>query len=425
MNVECRKKIAAARMAIGDNLNTVSGFPYFRAGINALIPVEDSTGTLDTMAVDKYGRMYFNADFVLGLSLHELSAVIVHEAQHILLNHHTRHPLGVDAMKWNIAGDLEINSCARLQAALPDGCLTGAQYNLPDGKLAEFYLSNIPWEDEEEPEGGNGGGDGDGDGGGDGDDQDGTGGGRCEHGTGAGTGDKPWELGAPEDPADALDSVDVKQLQHQVAKDIQESSQARGDMSADMFRKYVSVLERPKVKWQQALRMHVRRATTFISGQSDRTYRRVSILQSCVPNDVVLAGSESPVPAVSVVIDTSGSMTDRTITTAVSEAQGIVKACAGGMATMYAVDCEASAPQKIRHVRDLNLTGGGGTDMRVGIRAAVDDGANIVIVMTDNGTYWPTNKIKGVKVICCLVGDYIFSKASYPRPDWIPTIRVE
>ena len=102
MNVECRKKIAAARMAIGDNLNTVSGFPYFRAGINALLPVEDSTGTLDTMAVDKYGRMYFNADFVLGLSLHELSAVIVHEAQHILLNHHTRHPLGVDAMKMKM-----------------------------------------------------------------------------------------------------------------------------------------------------------------------------------------------------------------------------------------------------------------------------------------------------------------------------------
>ena len=416
MNVECLKKIGAARLAIVDPRNQVSGFPYFARGVNALIPVEDSTGTLDTMAVDKYGRMYFNASFVQGLSVHELSAVIVHETQHILLAHHARHGSGVDHKRWNIVGDLEINSCARLQGALPDGCLTGKEFNVPDGKLAEWYLSNVEWEEEDEDDDG-------GDGGQDGDDQDGGGeSDKGEHGTGAGKGAKPWELGEPEDPADALDAVDIKQLQDAVAEDIQGSARARGDLSGDMLRKFTSVLERPKVTWQQMLRMHVQRAVNFVAGQTERSYRRASLFQACVPHGTILPGGVSPVPEVSIVIDTSGSMSEGAIKAALSESQGIIKVCAGGEATMFTVDSRSSAPQKLRNVRDLQLSGGGGTDMRVGISAALEHGANIIIVMTDGYTPWPEAAPRGTKVICCLVGNYVTSSS---QPSWMPTITVE
>ena len=84
---------------------------------------------------------------------------------------------------------------------------------------------------------------------------------------------------------------------------------------------------------------------------------------------------------------------------------------------MFTVDSRSSAPQKLRNVRDLQLSGGGGTDMRVGISAALEHGANIIIVMTDGYTPWPEAAPRGTKVICCLVGNYIYSKASYPRPD--------
>jgi predicted metal-dependent peptidase len=59
--------------------------PYVTAAVLALIPVE--TTDVDTMAVDKYGRLYFNPEWMDKVSVEELAGVIYHEIWHLLRKH--------------------------------------------------------------------------------------------------------------------------------------------------------------------------------------------------------------------------------------------------------------------------------------------------------------------------------------------------
>ncbi|RSS94279.1 VWA-like domain-containing protein, partial [Streptomyces sp. WAC05950] len=69
---------------------------------------------------------------------------------------------------------------------------------------------------------------------------------------------------------------------------------------------------------------------------------------------------------------------------------------------------------------EVTLAGGGGTDMRVGISAALamPDRPNVVVVLTDGYTPWP-DETPSCRLIAALIGE------NPPAPpSWVETVRV-
>jgi predicted metal-dependent peptidase len=103
----------------------------------------------------------------------------------------------------------------------------------------------------------------------------------------------------------------------------------------------------------------------------------------------------APIPRLAVVIDTSGSMGTRRSGMALGEVKGILKSMGCGEAMpVLACDAEVHGAQKVFKVDQVKLTGGGGTDMGIGMRAAAElnPRPEIVICLTDMLTPWPEEK---------------------------------
>jgi predicted metal-dependent peptidase len=106
-------------------------------------------------------------------------------------------------------------------------------------------------------------------------------------------------------------------------------------------------------------------------------------------------------PNVTVVVDTSGSISDDTLKETLTEVIGITRAV-GHSGGIWVIPCDyvAYSAAKVRtaaDVKSLKFPGGGGTDMRAGIRAALDSKQkpDVVVVVTDGFTPWPDEKPTG------------------------------
>jgi predicted metal-dependent peptidase len=79
--------------------------------------------------------------------------------------------------------------------------------------------------------------------------------------------------------------------------------------------------------------------------------------------------------------------------TAMQELNGICIAV-GALVTVYAVDAEVAEESSIINAKQFvkKLKGGGGTDMRVGIKAADKKKPDLIVVITDGDTPWPESK---------------------------------
>ena len=111
-------------------------------------------------------EMIYNPEFFESLPEEHRLGVLKHEFYHLIFEHVTsRKPEGVPHKAWNIAADLAINS--HIADELPElACVPGRGpfADLPLGKSAEWYLANLPQEEEGEGEGSGEGGDGEGEG---------------------------------------------------------------------------------------------------------------------------------------------------------------------------------------------------------------------------------------------------------------------
>jgi predicted metal-dependent peptidase len=110
-------------------------------------------------AIDRYGRVYFNPQWVARLYeacghdrhalVRQLAQVWYHEVAHWLREHEARaQALHADARLWNLAADMEINDYLPEGMAYPS--LGGEplvvlprRYNLPDGEIAEWYYQRL------------------------------------------------------------------------------------------------------------------------------------------------------------------------------------------------------------------------------------------------------------------------------------------
>jgi predicted metal-dependent peptidase len=129
------------------------------------------------------------------------------------------------------------------------------------------------------------------------------------------------------------------------------------------------------------------------------------------------------VPEVAVVCDTSGSMTEDLLAMVLAEVEGLLRAL--GLARqvrVLACDTAVAAAQRVSSARQVQLTGGGGTDMGAGIAAAaaLRPRPAVTVVLTDGYTPWPSVPPKGMRVVVGLLG------ARAPEaPSWARAVRVE
>ncbi|WP_377273839.1 VWA-like domain-containing protein [Peterkaempfera sp. SMS 1(5)a] len=383
-----RGKLLAARY------RAATDRPYLASALYALSVVPSDR--VPTMGVDRHWRCYVSPGFVDATPVTELAGVWIHEVAHLLRDHHGRTdrlPAADqgDALRINLAQDCEINDDLLAdRIPLPAGRVEPRTFGLPTGKLFEAYLPGIPPQTL-----------------------------LLNCGSGAHGRPAPWELGAAAGPA-GLSGVEAEALRRHTAEAIRARVRSRGQLP-EGWRRWADRLLEPTVDWRRVLAGAVREAVAWAAGAVDYTYRRPS-RRSAALRGVVLPSLRRPLPRVTVVIDTSGSMGDGELTAALTEVTGVLREVGlqGNRVTVLACDADVHTVSRVVTAEQITLAGGGGTDMRVGISAALAmrDRPNVVVVLTDGYTPWP-DQIPSCRLIAALIGPTPPSP-----PDWVETVRI-
>ena len=436
--LDTAKFLAARRLA-------VATCPYLAVALHAMAVVP--TYTVRTMAVDRHWRCYVNPEFVAGSPVRELAAVWLHEVSHLVRDHHSRADALREAsvrhdaagrpgtaaldpeqparekLRLNIAMDLEINDdLPQILAGtggpeapaadpdrrprLPDGALTPERLRLPRRELFEEYLRDLT------P----------------------TLVGRFEHridcGSGAHSVPEPWDLEG--DGAHPLGRHEAEAIRISVRDAV---NAGRGTAPSG-WQRWAERYGKAPQDWRTLLGAAFRTSLGAAGGAGDYTYRRPSRRGQALGGGLVLPSLRRPVPSVAVVIDTSGSVSDVDLGSALTEVAAITRATgiSGDHVAVYSCDAAVHTVQRVCRAEEIALVGGGGTDLRRGIHRAATrtPRPDVVVVLTDGDTPWPETAL-GCRVIAG-----IFGSADRPRyryvggnlidlrpPEWVETVLLE
>lgn len=405
--------------------------PYFATALFAMHLVP--TTQVDTMAVDKYGRVYINPGRIgegtkvkAGeWTVDQCAAVLVHELGHWLRKHHERaeHMLAQAALddveqarrSANICQDAELNDDLEGNGlTLPDEAVTPKKFGWPDGRLWEEYYQMLqkspphPGSSSGKTKGGKA-----------------SSGGtatmgppeKCDCGSGAHGQSRGYELPPPATgKAPGLGEAEGDLLRQDVAAQIQAAaSRAPGTVPAGWKRWAEAVLEPPVVPWQRELSALVKNAATMARGATDYTYTKVSRRGAFA--GVLMPALIRPEPTASVVLDTSGSMGGDLLAAALREVEGILRAI--GQRRVPVLCCDAAVHggvQQVSSALQIELAGGGGTDMGVGIEAAQKLRSNVIIVLTDGATPWPASAPRGCQLVVGILDPPVGAEKTFAVP---------
>jgi predicted metal-dependent peptidase len=429
-------------------------------------------------AIDRYGRVYFNPQWVARLYeacghdrhalVRQLAQVWYHEVAHWLREHEARaQALHADARLWNLAADMEINDYLPDEMAYPSLggeplAVLPRRYNLPDGEIAEWYYQRLVERAREQAQAGGqqqsqaGGqqqsqagaqqqaqaGEGEpqgappcaltplshpvGEGSGVRATQSAAGEGAIhwDEGSGVHGQARPWELHADDPRTNALSDFDRQALQEEVARKIVEHQKEQGTLPAGWLR-WAEAILKPKVNWREQLKRIVRGVISEGLGHRlDYSYRRPH-RRSAVYHPIYLPALQGEYkPRVACVVDTSGSISDRELMQSLAEVRAVLEAL---RIPVTIIPCDAVPYEAIRvfHGSDWlkvrqGLRGGGGTDMVAGLNAALalKPKPEAVIVLTDGHTPFPSTRPKDTAVIWAIwrYGDREPPKP--PMPPW-------
>ncbi len=387
--------------------------PYLRRVIWAIRPIKEEG--LGTFGVDALGRMFY--DDTVPWTVDEQVAVFFHEINHLIRDHHGR--LGSkDPMLWNIAGDAEINDDLD-DWGLPQGCILPSFFGMANGLTAEEYynqgaekLQQLKQKMQAEAEK-------------DGKDYQpgkgqcgGVAGGHEPHGSSDGGGEVTDEDG---NPVKGMSEAGKEALRQELAKDIKEASKTRGTVPGGLEAWANSILN-PVVPWQKVLAGHVKRALNITSGgATDYTFSRPARRDT---RPWIRPKAISRKPEVAIVIDTSGSVSDKMLAQFMGEITGIFKATAQTVSVLF-VDAYVHGVQKVStsaQTKLLRPKGRGGTDMRVGIEGAMKlrPKPNIIITLTDGYTPWPDHEPGDVRLIAAIMGG-----GTEGVPEWMKVVHID
>lgn len=245
-------------------------------------------------------------------------------------------------------------------------------------------------------------------------------------GSGSGGQRRDWESEKGDDTSDgSVSEGRADNIRQSVARQIREHVKNRGTVPGGWMRWAEDLLE-PQVDWRKELSAIVRNVAASVAGKVDYTYSRPSRRASAMRNVVLPALRAPRPPEVVEIIDTSGSVSDTMLSQILGESEAIMRQVRGNV-RVIACDASAADVQAVRQARQINLAGGGGTDMRVGIEqaAALRPKADAIITLTDGETPWPSEPPKAnptARYIAVLVaGEATYSEV----PDWMTKIVID
>ncbi|MFC8046499.1 VWA-like domain-containing protein [Nocardia sp. NPDC057353] len=382
--------------------------PYLATVLYALHLVESRR--VPTMGVDRYWRCYVSPAFVERTPVPELASVLVHEVSHLIRDHHGRSDRFARAndltgpaerLRMNIAADAEINDDAFGDGLVqPEGAVLPATLGLESGKLMEEYLrefrlgrhtQEMAWLD-------------------------------C--GSGADGLDRGWELGP--DGADALSDQDREAARFRVAQSI---AGTPGTASGS-WRRWAEQVLHPPQPWRDLLGAALRAAAAAGGAGDDYTYGRPARRSTALPGLVLPSLRRTP-PRVAVLIDTSGSVSDTDLGSALLETAAIARAVGGRRDLVTVISCDAAAhiAAPLCRATAIPLIGGGGTDLRAGFKKALRTRPDVIVALTDGYTPWPDTRPPCRTVVGLFGGP----TASYHRnygylrerpPPWARVVRI-
>lgn len=386
--------------------------PYISDALFSLIPTIKPG--FETMAVDKFWRCYYDPEVIrTQWTLEEVVAVLYHEVNHLLREHPIRGATKArhEAFAWNIAADLEINDDikAMQELNLPENTILPAQFNLPDGEVAEWYFNHLPMQEIQLPSSGA-------------DSDKPMAGGSC--GSAAGGPQQDYEDGEPgEDGTEGLGTgltpQEAEVIKDKVAENI-EKSHNQGNIPAGL-RRWAEKHGKPVVDWRKQLAAAVRRSIAAKSGKADYTYKKPSRRET---GNIIMPSTYEPVPSIAEVIDTSGSVGSDSLNQFIAETNKVLRSCGIRDGVMvYCVDAAVASAKRITNASQIQIAGGGGTDMRIGIDAAMKSRPRpeIVIVFTDGYTPWPEVRPAGLHLIVALDNEHMVGST----PSWAKTIVIQ
>lgn len=401
-------------------------WPYISSVLFNLKLVE---ADIPTMAVDAGWRMYYSPTFVLSMEPEQLATVILHECMHCILAHAERYQALESSTAnheiWNICGDCAINDTLD-EEKMPWPNIRGVRFAdfpkigiVKDGSTESNYFKMQKWADEnpksQQPgasgaPGSNG--------------TNGTNGSpNSDCGSASGGTRRSYEIDSSDSDNPAVSRAQKDSTRDRVASDVLKASKSIGNVPGQLLRWAQEHLD-PQVDWRSVLGSHMRRAVASVSGRRDYSYQRPSrrtyALRAMGSNIVLPAMRQPPPPRISVIVDTSGSISDDEIKHMIGEIVGIAKAI-GISRGLDVIPCDAQVHEiqrigSISRIGALRLKGGGGTDMRLGIEAALKlhPRPEVIITFTDGYTPWPDSP--GLTTVT-----YIAALTEESKIDLVPT----
>ena len=354
---------------------TARGLPYLAHALYALTPV--LTPEVARMTCDEYWRVYVNTDW-LEAPRSTRSRPNSPTSPGTCSSTTPNAPAPCTStprpqLPWHSAADATWRTPSHPTASHLPGCRPPPELSLPDGRSAEEYfavLSGLPAAPSDGPA------------------HDSAGEAGC--GSGADGVRREHEL-PPGADASELDTIEADEIRRRVAIEYRDHVTGCGTTPGDALRWAKDILE-PTIAWEPLLAGAVRRAVGWTNGNTHYTYTSRSRRQGAV-RDIVLPGTRRPLPNVAMVVDTSGSVDDQLLGRALGEVDGALAGLGVRDSAVTVLACDAAVhtvtqgPPRPRH----HLAGGGGTDMRVGIRtaAALRPRPDLIVVFTDGYTPWP------------------------------------
>ncbi len=365
------KKVAAARVF------AASRFPYLASALFAaqVHPAEES----GTIAVDRGWQVHADPEVLNGMAVDDLGRLLVHLVSHGLRDHAARaERAGVgdadgDPVAWNRASDAEVNDDLAPSAMVPPcAAEMPAGFGAEEGRLAEQYY---------EPARG---------------------------------GRRQWDCGSGCDGIDrdgegmgsGLNDRDGQFLRLGVASELQRAEGlAPGTVAAGWLRWAERILP-SRTDWRRVLAAEVQAGVVRAAGMVDYSYRRPSRRSESTPS-VIMPTLDRPVPDVAIVCDTSGSMTGDLLSQVLAEVESLLQRVGlrGTNVRVLACDAQVHSVKRVSRASQVELLGGGGTDMGAGITQALAlrPRPSIVVVLTDGFTPWPVQAPGGAKVVVGLI----------------------